>query len=187
MEGEPYENDVDASTTDVNVSIGDVATAKAYKNARQMVRGTLPEDEMRGGCTADWSMTVIEEERSTWTGCDAALIGLDRFDDEVLSALPELRVVALCSAGADHLDPAALKKHNVRMGWVAGINKHAVSEMAISTMINIMRNFHNQSERLHRGEWPARRGGRLLQGKTVGIHGCGNIGQEVVNGYNPLM
>ena len=76
LEGEPYENDVDASTTDVNVSIGDVATAKAYKNARQMVRGTLPEDEMRGGCTADWSMTVIEEERSTWTGCDAAIMAV---------------------------------------------------------------------------------------------------------------
>ena len=119
-------------------------------------------------------------------GCDAALIGLDRFDDEVLSALPELRVIALCSAGADHLDPAALKKHSVRMGWVAGINKHAVSEMAISTMINIMRNIHNLSEQLHRGEWPARRGGRLLQGKTVGIHGCGNIGQEVVKRLQPF-
>ena len=47
--------------------------------------------------------------------CDAALIGLDRFDDEVLSALPELRVIALCSPGADHLEPAALKKHSVRM------------------------------------------------------------------------
>jgi hypothetical protein len=76
LEGEPYENDVDASTTDVNVSIGDIATAKAYKNARQMVKGTLPENELRGGCTADWSMTVIEEERSTWTGCDAAIMAV---------------------------------------------------------------------------------------------------------------
>ena len=46
-------------------------------------------------------------------GCDAALIGLDRFDEEVLIQLPDLKIIALCSAGADHLDPAALKKHNV--------------------------------------------------------------------------
>lgn len=42
-------------------------------------------------------------------GCDAALIGLDRFDDEVLIKLPDLKIIALCSAGADHLDPSALK------------------------------------------------------------------------------
>lgn len=119
-------------------------------------------------------------------GCDAAIIGLDRFDDEVLTALPQMKVIALCSAGADHIDPAALKKHGVRMGWVAGINKVAVSEMAISTMINILRNFHTLSERLHQGEWPNRRGGTYLHGKTVGIHGCGNIGQEVVKRLQPF-
>ena len=119
-------------------------------------------------------------------GCDAALIGLDRFDDEVLIKLPDLKIIALCSAGADHLDPTALKTHNVKMGWVAGINKHAVAEMTISTMINIMRNFHHLSEQLHQGKWPNRRGGHLLQGKTVGIHGCGNIGQEVVKRLKPI-
>ena len=118
--------------------------------------------------------------------CDAALIGLDRFDDEVLTKLPNLKVIALCSAGADHLDPVALKAHGVKMGWVAGINKHAVAEMAISTMINIMRNFHYLSEQLHKGKWASRRGGNLLQGKVVGIHGCGNIGQEVVKRLKPF-
>ena len=118
--------------------------------------------------------------------CDAALIGLDRFDDEVLTKLPNLKIIALCSAGADHLDPTALKAHGVKMGWVAGINKHAVAEMAISTMINIMRNFHNLSEQLHKGKWPSRRGGKLLRGKIVGIHGCGNIGQEVEKRLKPF-
>ena len=120
-------------------------------------------------------------------GYDAALIGLDRIDDEVLTALPELKIIALCSAGADHLDPVALKKRGVRMGWVAGINKDAVAEMTISTMINILRNFHNLSERLHKGEWPKRRGGgSLLKGKIVGLHGCGNVGKEVVKRLQPF-
>ena len=119
-------------------------------------------------------------------GYDAALIGLDRFDDEVLSALPDLKVIALCSAGADHIDPKALNKYSVRMGWVAGINKHAVAEMAISTMISILRNFNDFSKKLHAGEWPKSRGGRLLKGKTVGIHGCGNIGQEVAKRLQPF-
>ncbi|MEK9678874.1 MAG: phosphoglycerate dehydrogenase [Rhodospirillaceae bacterium] len=120
-------------------------------------------------------------------GCDAAIIGLDPFDDEVLTALPDLKIISLCSAGTDHIDPAALKKHGVRMNWVPGINHIAVSEMAVSCMINILRNIHTQNRILHTGEWPAdRRPGTYLQGKTVGIHGCGHIGKEVVKRLKPF-
>ena len=46
---------------------------------------------------------------------DAALIGLDRFTDRVCAALPELKIVSLCSAGVDHIDPAILKAHGKKM------------------------------------------------------------------------
>src|SRR5689334_20461184 len=39
-------------------------------------------------------------------GYEAAVIGLDRFTDKVCANLPDLKVVSLCSAGADHIDPA---------------------------------------------------------------------------------
>ena len=38
---------------------------------------------------------------------EAIAISLDRFDEYVVSRLPELKVVSCCSAGTDHLDPAA--------------------------------------------------------------------------------
>jgi D-3-phosphoglycerate dehydrogenase / 2-oxoglutarate reductase len=119
-------------------------------------------------------------------GCEGAVIGLDRFDEDVLSRLPELKVIGLCSAGADHIDPAAMKKYGKRMGWVAGINKIAVAEMTISHMINILRNFHKFSRQALAGDWPSRREGTLLHGKTVGIHGCGNIGKEVAKRLIPF-
>ena len=95
-------------------------------------------------------------------GCQGAVIGLDQFDDYVLSRLPELKVIGLCSAGVDHVDPTAIKKHGKRMGWVAGINKIAVAEMTISHMINILRNFHKFSREARTGNWPSRREGTLL-------------------------
>lgn len=119
-------------------------------------------------------------------GCQGAIIGLDRFDDYVLTRLPELKVIGLCSAGADHIDPVAMKKHDVRMGWVAGINKVAVSEMTISHIINIMRNFHKFSNQMYEGKWPSLRNGALLNGRTVGLHGCGHIGKEVVKRLIPF-
>ena len=119
-------------------------------------------------------------------GRDAAVIGLDEFDEYVLSNLPKLKVIGLCSAGVDHIDPVAMKKLNKRMGWVAGINKTAVAEMTISHMINILRNFHLFSRQIINGNWPSKREGTLLSGKTVGIHGCGHIGKEVVKRLIPF-
>ncbi len=119
-------------------------------------------------------------------GYDAACIGLERFDDYVLSHLPELRILGMSTAGVDHLDPACCKKHAVRVGWIAGVNKVAVAEMTVSQMVNIVRDLYHLSEQTHHGHWPFRPTGIRLQGKTVGIHGCGNIGREVAKRLIPF-
>src|SRR5437588_7398585 len=54
-------------------------------------------------------------------GCDAAVIGLDAFSDRVCASLPDLKVISLCSAGVDHIDPAILNKYGIKMWWAAGI------------------------------------------------------------------
>jgi len=118
--------------------------------------------------------------------CEGAVIGLDQFDDYVLSRLPDLKVIGLCSAGVDHINPVAMQKYGKRMGWAPGINKIAVSEMTISHMINILRNFHKYSQEARTGKWALKREGTLLQGKTIGIHGCGNIGKEVAKRLIPF-
>ena len=53
-----------------------------------------------------------------YQGREDAVIGLDQFNHCVLSQLPDLKVIRLCSAGADHIDPVAIKKIGKRMGWV---------------------------------------------------------------------
>ena len=39
---------------------------------------------------------------------------------------------------------------------------------------------------MRNGERPKNRNGRLLTGRTIGIHGCGNIGKEVVRLLKPF-
>ncbi len=120
------------------------------------------------------------------TGCEAAIIGLDRFTDRVCAALPDLKIVSLCSAGVDHIDPAILKRHGKKMYWAAGINKVTVSELAVCYMVFTLRRLHFFSSILRRGEWKGPMGfGADLRGRTVGIHGCGHIGKEVVKLLQP--
>lgn len=119
-------------------------------------------------------------------GYDTAVIGLDRFTDRVCAALPELKTISLCSAGVDHIDPAILKKHGKRMWWAAGINKVSVSELAVCYMVFALRRVHLFSSVLARGTWKGPMGfGTDLKGRTVGIHGCGHIGKEVVKLLQP--
>ena len=120
-------------------------------------------------------------------GYEAAVIGLDRFTEKVCAALPELNVISLCSAGVDHIDPAILKRHNISMWWAAGINKVSVSELTICFMIYALRRVHQFSTILRNGKWTGPMGfGGDLRGKTVGIHGCGHIGKEVVKLLQPF-
>ncbi|MGB5755767.1 MAG: NAD(P)-dependent oxidoreductase [Acidimicrobiales bacterium] len=119
-------------------------------------------------------------------GYEVAVIGIERFTERVLSNLPDLRVVACCSAGVDHLDPALLQKYGVRMGWIPGVNKHAVSELALGLMLDVVRNVNWANVQLRNGKWAPPRRGRLLRGATVGVHGCGNIGKETVKLLQPF-
>lgn len=119
-------------------------------------------------------------------GYDTAVIGLNRFTDEVCKALPELKVVSLCSAGVDHIDPAILNKYKIKMWWVPGINKISVSELALCYMVLTVRRVHFYSSVLMRGEWKGPMGfGADLRGRTVGIHGVGHIGKEVIKLLQP--
>ncbi|OGA08967.1 MAG: hypothetical protein A3H33_05015 [Betaproteobacteria bacterium RIFCSPLOWO2_02_FULL_65_20] len=119
-------------------------------------------------------------------GCDTAVIGLNRFTEDVCAALPELKVVSMCSAGVDHIDPAVLTKHGIRIWWVPGINKVSVSELAVCYMVFALRRLQLFSSVLARGEWKGPMGfGGDLRGRTVGIHGVGHIGKEVVKLLQP--
>lgn len=120
-------------------------------------------------------------------GHDAAIIGIENFSDKVFAALPELKVISLCSAGVDHVDPGLLNKHDIKMWWAAGVNKVSVAELSIASMIFAIRRVHYFASILRKGEWKGPVGfGNDLRGKTVGIHGCGHIGKEVVQLLQPF-
>jgi len=133
------------------------------------------------------ALRMTEDELIAFFGdAEAALIGLHPITDRVLTACPDLKVVAACSAGLDHIDPAALHRHGVALGWNAGVNKTSVAELTISMMISLLRKVHQYNLDLREGRWPPDRMGLHLRGRTVGIHGCGNIGQELTKLLQPF-
>ena len=133
------------------------------------------------------ALRMTENELIEFLGdAEIALIGLHPITDRVLTACPGLKVVAACSAGLDHIDPAAMHQHGVALGWNAGVNKTSVAELTIAMMISLLRKVHQYSLDLREGRWPPDRMGLHLRGRTIGIHGCGNIGQELTRLLQPF-
>jgi len=114
-------------------------------------------------------------------GYDTAVIGVQPFDEDVLRACPDLKVISLCSAGVDHIDPALLNTYGIRMWWAAGINRTSVSELTVAYIVLALRRVHELSAILRAGKWGGPVGfGADLRGKTVGVHGIGHIGKAVI-------
>jgi len=120
-------------------------------------------------------------------GYDAAVISINPYTERVCASLPDRKIRSLCYAGTDHIDPAILKRHGIKMWWMAGVNKHSVAELTVCYMIMAIRRVHEFSSKLRAGKWSGPVGfGRDLRGQTVGVHGCGHIGKEVVKLLQPF-
>ena len=128
----------------------------------------------------DTGRYLTETELIRFAGeADALLVGRDGISENVLSGLPQLKIIAKYGVGLDNVDLKALQRHQVELGWTAGVNRRSVAELTLGFMLGLCHNMFKGGSALKQGQW-VKDGGHLLQGKTVGIVGCGNIGKEVV-------
>jgi D-3-phosphoglycerate dehydrogenase len=112
-------------------------------------------------------------------GHERAIVGLERVDDEVLSRLPALRVISKYGVGLDGIDLDALARRGIRLGWTRGVNRRSVAELTLAFALALLHRVPECSGALAHGEWQ-KLVGRELTGKTVGIIGCGSVGQDLV-------
>jgi D-3-phosphoglycerate dehydrogenase len=118
--------------------------------------------------------------------CDAVIAGLDLLSERVIDALPNLKIVGKFGAGYDTVDLKALKRRGVMFGYTFGVNALAVAELTLSFAIMGLRHVPRLNLAMREGKRPRWIMGQLLSGRTVGIHGCGHIGKEVVRLLKPF-
>lgn len=126
-----------------------------------------------------------EELINYLSGYDAAIVGLDQIDDEVLDALPDLKMISKYGVGLDNIDLEACKTRGVKIGWSGGVNRRSVSEMTLGNILSLLRNLYVSSNLLSNGIWE-KNGGVQLTGKTVGVIGVGYIGKDLINLLKPF-
>lgn len=114
-----------------------------------------------------------------------AIIGRDRINAEILKRLPQLKIIAKYGVGMDSIDLDALKNSSVEFRMTPGVNKNSVAELALCFIIGLLHNVFSVGFDLKKGQWN-KDGGFELQGKAVGVIGCGNIGERLIELLKPF-
>ena len=121
--------------------------------------------------------------------CKEAAIVLSNkvvFDEAVFAQLPQLQLVSTLSTGYNTIDIAAAKKHNVTVCNVAGYATPAVAQQVFAYILYFCNQVGQHNESVQAGQWENNIDWCYflqpiieLKGKTIGIYGLGEIGEQV--------
>ena len=94
---------------------------------------------------------------------DAAIVGLDTIDEDILVKCPNIKVISKYGVGLNNIDIEACKKRNIKIVWSGGVNKLSVAEMALGFMLMFARNLFMASNELKEGIWNKSAGFQLTE------------------------
>src|SRR6056297_1704300 len=144
---------------------------------------------------SEHSITFFEDALNMQTaklvsGYDAVCIFVNNpMKEELIAKIAELGigVIALRSAGFNHVDLEACKKHGVTVYRVPAYSPEAVAEHTVALILTLNRKTHKAYNRVRENNYSLEGlTGFNLHQKTVGVIGTGTIGTafcRIMNGF----
>ena len=111
-------------------------------------------------------------------GCAGYLAGVEKITAPVLKAASGLKVISRNGVGIDNVDVEAARRLGIEVCTTPGANARGVAEMAIGLMFALARAIPASDRALKDGRWE-RAQGMELNGRVLGVVGCGQIGRVV--------
>ncbi len=107
---------------------------------------------------------------------DVVMIANNPYPKEVIESADRLKLIAVAFTGIDHVDYKYAKEKGIKVVNCAGYSNEAVSELVIGLTISLYRKIFEADKATRANKNSNGLIGQELNGKTVGIIGCGNIG-----------
>ena len=115
-------------------------------------------------------------------GADGVIVGANEpWDAAVCGRLPRLKVVARSGIGYDNVDPAACAAVGVAACNTPDAPTVSTAEHALALLLAVSKRIKRAEGRLHAGlgDYRAVHCALELEGRTLGLVGCGRIGRRV--------
>ncbi len=101
-----------------------------------------------------------------------------KISKEYLSRFPNLSYIIRAGSGLDHIDLEECKKRHITVISSPGSNAVSVAEHALTMLLLLLKNIIGHSRIVSEGGWRSKDlQGNELRGKTIGLLGCGAVGQ----------
>jgi D-3-phosphoglycerate dehydrogenase len=131
-----------------------------------------------------WDLVVADPKtfEPHLADCEALLVRSGvKVTAAVLAQAPKLRVIGRAGVGVDNVDLNAATAAGVVVMNTPGGNAVSVAEHTFALMLALARMVPEANASTRSGKWEKKKFlGNEIRGKTLGIVGLGNIGQEVV-------
>lgn len=111
-------------------------------------------------------------------GIDGWIVGSTNVGRELMTANPNLQIIARRGVGYEQIDLAAARDLGRTVTIAAGGNGPSVADHALGLMLAVCKQLVTLTEQMRMGDWTYRTG-LELHGKTVGLVGLGRIGRLV--------
>jgi phosphoglycerate dehydrogenase-like enzyme len=111
-------------------------------------------------------------------GCAGWLAGVEKITERVLSEARGLKAISRNGTGVDSIDTEACRRLGISVLRAEGANARGVAELTIGLLLSLIRSIPASSAAMKAGGWE-RRQGIELEGRTLGVIGCGKIGKLV--------
>lgn len=131
---------------------------------------------------------TAEELLPLLAGVDAVFASMDKFTAPVLGSkeASQLKLISRWGVGYDAIDIPAATQNGIVVAFTPGLLNDAVADYAMALLFAIARRVHEGHLSMRAGQWTSG-WGHDIGGKTLGIIGCGRIGQAVArraSGFN---
>jgi phosphoglycerate dehydrogenase-like enzyme len=119
-----------------------------------------------------------DQVRAVLDGAVGWIAGVEKIDAGLLAEAKDLKVISRNGTGVDNIDLVAAQSAGIQVLRAEGANARGVAELAFAHLLSAARGIPHASAELKEGRW-TRLKGFELEGKTLGIIGCGRIGRLV--------
>ncbi len=125
------------------------------------------------------TVKTLAQLAERFSGAQVLLLIRERtpINEELLSLLPDLRLISQTGQGVGHIDLAACSRRGIVVCG-AGSGTLATAEFAWSMIMASRRHLALEAQMLRAGRWQTSIG-TVLKGRTLGIYGYGKIGKLV--------
>ncbi len=134
---------------------------------------------------ADVDVEVLPADQPTPRGDHVGMLTVltRRIGPAELDGLPRLQVIANMAVGYDNIDLTAARSRGVQVANTPDVLTNATAELAWALILAVARRIGEGERLVRQGAWSGWHPGQLLgtglDGKLLGIVGCGRIGREV--------